>query len=142
MITDARSRLHALLEARIDLLGRVEAVSRRRREAIEAGRTDAIERLVVEREPLVTALVESAGEVESLSAAVAGTADPDLLALVERASSLVESIAELDRHDEAALAAVGSRTRQELERVSNAGRAGRAYQGGRGSAGSRMERSA
>jgi len=142
MTLDARRRLHDVLEARVDLLRKVEDVSRRRSEAIAAGRTDAIARLVAEREPLVTALVESAGEVETLAASIAGTADAALLSLVDEASSLVDRIAELDRVDEAAIAKVGTETRQELERVSNAGRAGRAYQGGRPNAGNRMERSA
>jgi flagellar biosynthesis/type III secretory pathway chaperone len=142
MTMDARRRLHTLLEDRIDLLRKVENVSRRRAEAIAAGRTDAIARLVAEREPLVASLVESSADVESLAAAVAGTADPDLLALVEKASSLVDAIAELDRIDEAAITASGADTRRELEKVSNAGRANRAYQGGRPSSGNRMERSA
>jgi hypothetical protein len=142
MTADARRRLHELLAARVDLLRKVEELSRRRSEAIAAGRTDAIGRLVAEREPLVTALVESAGDVEMLAQAVAGTADPDLLLLVEQASGLVDAIAELDRRDEAAITSSGAVTRQELERVSNAGRAGRAYQGVRPNTGNRMERSA
>ncbi len=142
MSVDARARLHEVLVTRIDILRKVEEVSRRRTEAIAAGRTDAIARLVAEREPLVRSLLESAGEVETLAAAVAGTADAELLALVEEASSLVDAIAEHDRVDEGALAASGLAMREELERLSHAGRAGRAYQGGRPNPGNRMERSA
>ncbi len=141
MTLDARRRLHDLLESRVDLLRQVEVLSLRRSEAIAAGRVDAISRLLAEREPLVTALAGSAGDVESLANAVAGSVDPELLALVERASALVESIAELDARDEKAMTASRLQTRQELERVSNANRAGRAYQGVRPSSGHRMERS-
>ncbi len=142
MTMDARNRLRELLEARIELLRKVEEVSRRRSEAIAAGRTDAIARLVAEREPMVTSLAGSSGDVESLAAAVSGTADPDLLALVEKASSLVDSIAALDAADEIAIATRGADARRELEKVSSAGRANRAYQGARQSSGNRMERSA
>ncbi len=142
MTTDPRARLHHLLEERVDLLRKVEDVSRRRGDAIAAERTDAIARLFAEREPLVAALVESSGEVESLAATLAGTADSGLLALVDQASSLVDAIAELDRRDEAAIAACGADARREMEKVSNAGRANRAYHGGRQAAGNRMERSA
>jgi len=41
MTLDARRRLHDVLEARVDLLRKVEAVSRRRAEAIAAGWADA-----------------------------------------------------------------------------------------------------
>ncbi len=142
MTMDARNRLRDLLEARIELLRKVEEVSRRRSEAIAAGRTDAIARLVAEREPMVTSLAASSGDVESLAAAVSGSADPDLLALVEQASLLVDSIGALDAADESAIATRGADARRELEKVSSADRAGRAYQGARPVSGSRMERSA
>ena len=151
MTNDPRRTLHELLEQRVALLREVEGLTRRRAEAVAAGRTDAVSRLVAERTPLIERLVATAAEVESLAGEAAGTQDAALLGLVEEASGLVDRIEALDRQDETAIATAGSEARREFERVSAAGRAGRAYQGrtpGNGgasasrSAGTNMERSA
>ncbi len=151
MTDEARRRLHEVLETRIALLREVEGLTRRRTEAVAAGRTDAVSRLVSERAPLIERLVASAAGVEALANEAAGSRDEVLLGLVEEAGALVDRIEALDRTDEAAIAEVGARARREFERVSTAGRAGRAYQGqsqakgaavGSKTAGSNMERSA
>ena len=151
MTNDARRRLQEMLETRIALLREVEGLTRRRTEAVAAGRTDAVSRLVSERAPLIERLVASASEVESLAKEAAGSRDETLLGLVEEAGGLVDRIEALDRKDEAAIAEVGTQARREFERVSAAGRAGRAYQGqsptkgkavGSKAAGTNMERSA
>ena len=128
MIDEARRRLHELLEARIALLREVEGLTRRRAEAVAAGRIDAVSRLVSERTPLIERLVASAKEVESLAREMTGSQDEALLSLVEEAGGLVDRIETFDRQDEAAIAEVGTQARREFERVSAAGRSG-----GRGS---------
>lgn len=146
MSAEHRRRLHELLTSRVAILREIESLSRRRADAVAAGRTDAVARLVAERTPLIERLVSSAGEVETLAGSLAGSADASLLALVEEAAGLVDRIEAVDRTDEAAIAAAGTAARREFDRVAAAGRAGRAYQDRGASAptpsGPRMERSA
>lgn len=153
MTAVSKVRLKALLESRIETLARVEALAMRRSEALAAGRHEAVARLVEERETLVASLLESTADVEGLARSLEGTADAELLGLVDRAEELLRRIEAVDARDQAAIETAGARVQEELTQVSARERAGRAYRGaapgspaggasGAGTSGNRVERSA
>ena len=133
----ARTVVH-ILEERIGILSALRDLTRRRHEAVEAGRPDAVSRLVEARRPLIERLLASAGDLEaSASRSVEGVGDPDpqALSLVETAASLLDEIESLDRDDDAALRRKGESTRGQLDELVRNSRAGKAYRRASGPAG-------
>lgn len=132
-----------ILEARIDVLSALRDLTRRRHEAVEAGRADAVRRLVEARRPLIDRLLADAGGLEAAASDAASSAagpDSHAIELVDRASSLLEEIESLDREDDAALRRGGESTRNELDDLTRTARAGRAYRQASGPAGTRLGR--
>ena len=125
----ALARIIGRLQARVALLGELEALTRRRGEAIAKERFDALGRLDDARDAVVERLLATSQDLEAAAREAAGTASPEAIRLVGEPTELLGRIEEADRRDEAALKAGGERHRQEIERVSVADRAARAYQG-------------
>ena len=126
---EALGRIIGRLEARVALLGELEALTRRRGEAIAKERFDALGRLDDARDAVVGRLVSTSNDLEAAAREAAGSASPEAIRLVGEATELLARIEEADRRDETALRATSERHRQEIERVSIADRASRAYHG-------------
>lgn len=119
-----------ILEERIDILSTLRDLTRRRHDAVERDRSDAIDRLVDARRPLIERLLADAGGLESaasMAASASEAVDPRALVLVEQATALLEEIESLDRMDDAALRTRGDSTRDRLDGLAKTARAGRAY---------------
>lgn len=126
---EAIGRIVGRLESRVALLGELEALTRRRGEAIVKERFEALPRLEEARDAVLQRLVGTSRDLESAAQDAAGSACPDAVRLVGEATVLLARIEEADRRDEAVLKETSERHRQEIERVSIADRASRAYHG-------------
>jgi len=125
----ALGRIIGRLQARVALLGELEALTRRRGDAIAKERFDALGRLDDARDAVIGRLVATSQDLEAAARDAAGSASPEAIRLVGEATELLARIEEADRRDEVALRATSERHRQEIERVSVADRASRAYHG-------------
>lgn len=133
----ARNVVH-ILEERIGILSTLRDLTRRRHEAVEAGRPDAVSRLVEARRPLIERLLAGAGDLEAAASRPVdglGDSDPQALSLVETATSLLEEIEALDRDDDATLRRNGESTRGQLDELVRTSRAGKAYRRASGAGG-------
>ena len=125
----ALGRIIGRLQARVALLGELEALTRRRGEAIAKERFDALGRLDDARDGVVERLVATSKDLEQAARDAAGSASSEAVRLVGEATELLSRIEEADRRDEAALRKTSERHRREIERVTVADRANRAYHG-------------
>lgn len=126
---EALGRIIGRLESRVALLGELEALTRRRGDAIAKERFEALSRLEEARDAVLQRLVATSRDLESAARDAAGSACPDAVRLVGEATVLLARIEEADRRDESVLKEISERHRQEIERVSVADRASRAYHG-------------
>ena len=125
----AIGRIIGRLEARVALLNELEALTRRRGDAIAKERFDALGRLDDARDGVVRRLVATSDDLEAAAREAAGSASPEAIRLVGEATELLGRIEEADRRDEDILRKNSQRHREEIERVSIADRATRAYHG-------------
>ena len=126
---EALGRIVSRLEARVALLGELEALTRRRGEAIAKERFEALPRLEEARDAVLQRLLATSRDLESAARGAAGSACPDAVRLVGEATAVLARIEEADRRDQSRLKEASDRHRREIERVSVADRASRAYHG-------------
>ena len=124
---EALGRIIVRLESRVLLLGELEALTRRRGEAISKDRFESLARIDEARDGVIHRLVATSVDLEQAARDAAGSTSPEVVRLLEEAASIIARIEEADVRDEATLKAAEDRNRNEAERVSVADRASRAY---------------
>ena len=117
-----------LIDARIERLEAIAAISVRLYAAIRERQFGSIDRLLGERAAILETLVADAAAFEDAAKTFAGTDDSRLLGRVDEAERLVAKIEAQDVVDLEAMESAGNECRVELEKVTLGSRVGRAYQ--------------
>ena len=117
-----------LIDARIERLEAIAAISVRLSAAIRERQFGSIDRLLGERAAILETLVADAGAFEDAAKTFGSTKDPRVLSRIDEAERLVAEIEAQDVADLEAMESAGNESRVELEKVTLGSRVGRAYQ--------------
>ena len=129
-VNQAKDRVRAAVESRIERLEAVRVLATRQSEAIRRRHFGGLDRMLAERASIVDSLVNDAAGFEALAREVAGSDDEAILGRLAEAERIASEIEALDAASLEFTHVEGERSRKELEKITLAGRVGRAYRSG------------